>query len=140
MTASAWASFAAPIRVFVVDDHEHVRRGIQDLLATADDVTIVGEAGTARDALEGIPALRPGVAVLDARLPDGNGIDVCREITSTLPDVRCLILTCLDDQESVRQAIDAGAAGFIVKEIVGTDLIEAIREVAAGRSLPYPSS
>jgi DNA-binding NarL/FixJ family response regulator len=126
--------------VFVVDDHDHVRRGIGDLLSTAEDIAIVGEAATATDALAGLRALRPSVAVLDARLPDGSGIDVCREITAALPDVRCLMLTCLDDQESVRQAIDAGAAGYIVKEIVSSDLIEAIRTVATGGSLPYPTA
>jgi DNA-binding NarL/FixJ family response regulator len=140
MNGAAPVPAAAPIRVFIVDDHENVRRGIEDLLETADDMAIVGEAGTAQEALVGIPALRPGVAVLDARLPDGNGIEVCREITAAMPDVRCLILTCFDEEETVRQAMDAGAAGFMIKEILGADLIEAIREIAAGRSLPYPST
>jgi two-component system response regulator DevR len=140
MTDGAPVPPASPIQVFVVDDHENVRRGIADLLHTAGDMVVVGEAGTAGEALTGIPAHQPNVAVLDARLPDGNGIDVCRQLTATLPTVRCLILTCLDDKESVRQAMAAGAAGFMIKEILGADLIEAIREIAAGRTLPYPST
>jgi two-component system response regulator DevR len=122
------------IRVFVVDDHDPVRRGIGELIETADDIAVVGEAGTAADALEGIRATRPDVAVLDARLPDRSGIEVCREVTTSIPDTRCLILTCLDDQDSKSAAVAAGASAFLIKEIRGINLLDAIREVAAGEA------
>ncbi|MEO6886129.1 MAG: response regulator transcription factor [Jatrophihabitantaceae bacterium] len=127
------------IRVFLLDDHEIVRRGIADLLEAEQDITIVGEAGTASEALSRIPAARPHVAVLDARLPDGSGIDVCRDIRSSMPEVRCLILTSYDDNDAVFAAVMAGAAGYLLKQIRGTNLIEAIRQVAAGKSLLDPA-
>jgi two-component system response regulator DevR len=128
-----------PIRVFLLDDHEIVRRGIADLLEAEEGMTVVGEAGTASEALSRIPAARPHVAVLDARLPDGSGIDVCRDIRSSLPDVRCLILTSYDDNDAVFAAVMAGAAGYLLKEIRGSNLVDAIRQVAAGKSLLDPS-
>jgi two-component system response regulator DevR len=128
-----------PITVFLLDDHEIVRRGVADLLESAPDITVVGEAGTAAQALARIPALKPQVAVLDARLPDGSGIDVCRDIRSAMPEVRCLILTSYDDNDAIFAAVMAGAAGYLLKEIRGTSLLEAIRQVAAGKSLLDPS-
>jgi two-component system response regulator DevR len=128
-----------PIRVFLLDDHEIVRRGIADLLDAADDLSVVGEAGTAAEALSRIPATRPDVAVLDARLPDGSGIDVCRDIRSSMPEVRCLILTSYDDNDAVFAAVMAGASGYLLKEIRGTSLVDAIRQVASGKSLLDPS-
>jgi two-component system, NarL family, response regulator DevR len=127
------------IRVFLLDDHEIVRRGIADLLQLEADIEIVGEAGTAAEAMRRIPATAPNVAVLDARLPDGSGIDVCRDIRSSYPDVRCLILTSYDDNDAIFAAVMAGAAGYLLKEIRGTSLVDAIRQVAAGRSLLDPS-
>jgi two-component system, NarL family, response regulator DevR len=127
------------IRVFLLDDHEIVRRGLADLLETEADLIVVGEAGTAAEALNRIPAARPNVAVLDARLPDGSGIDVCRDIRSSMPDVRCLILTSYDDNDAVFAAVMAGASGYLLKEIRGSSLVDAIRQVAAGRSLLDPS-
>jgi two-component system response regulator DevR len=129
---------AHPIRVFLLDDHEIVRRGIADLIGAEDDITIVGEAGTAVQGLAGIPAAAPHVALLDARLPDGSGIDVCREIRSSCPQVRCLILTSFDDNDAIFAAVMAGAAGYLLKEIRGTNLVDAVRQVAAGNSLLDP--
>src|SRR6476620_7534520 len=129
----------APIRVFLLDDHEVVRRGLHDLLDSEPDIEIVGESGSAREATARIPALRPHVAVLDARLPDGSGIDVCRDIRSTDPSIRALILTSYDDDEALFAAIMAGASGYILKEIKGSDLVGAIRQVARGNSLIDPS-
>ena len=128
-----------PIRVFIVDDHELVRRGLIDLLTTTDDLIIVGEAATAGEALRRIPAAAPDVALLDARLPDGNGIDVCREIRSSHESVRCLILTSYDDDEALYAAVMAGASGYLLKQIGGNSLIDGIRQVAAGRSLLDPA-
>jgi two-component system response regulator DevR len=128
----------APARVFLLDDHEIVRRGIADLLDAEDDITVVGEAGTAAEALARIPAVHPDVAVLDARLPDGSGIDVCRDIRSSLPAVRCLILTSYDDNDAIFAAVMAGASGYLLKEIRGSSLVDAIRQVAAGKSLLDP--
>ena len=128
-----------PIRVFILDDHELVRRGLTDLLMTTDDLIIVGEAATAGDALHRIPAAAPDVALLDARLPDGSGIDVCREIRSSSEDVRCLILTSYDDDEALFAAVMAGASGYLLKQIAGNSLLEGIRQVAAGRSLLDPA-
>jgi two-component system response regulator DevR len=128
-----------PITVFLLDDHEIVRRGVADLLESAPDITVVGEAGTAAQALARIPALKPQVAVLDARLPDGSGIDVCRDIRSAMPEVRCLILTSYDDNDAIFAAVMAGAAGYLLKEIRGTSLLDAIRQVASGKSLLDPS-
>ena len=127
------------IRVFLLDDHEVVRRGLVDLLEAEDDIEVVGEAGTVREATARIPALRPDVAVLDARLPDGSGIDVCRDVRSVDPSIRALILTSYDDDEALFAAILAGASGYVLKQITGTDLIEGVRRVAAGQSLIDPS-
>ena len=128
-----------PITVFLLDDHEIVRRGLIDLLGTTADIIVVGEAGTAADGLARIPAVRPDVALLDARLPDGSGIDVCRDIRSSLPDVQCLILTSYDDDEALFAAVMAGAAGYLLKQIGGRSLTDAIRQVAAGGSLMDPA-
>ena len=126
------------IRVFLLDDHEVVRRGLRDLLESA-DFEVVGEAGTVAQAVARIPALRPDVCVLDARLPDGSGIDVCRDVRSIDPTIRALILTSYDDDEALFAAIMAGAAGYVLKQVGGDDLIDAIRHVAAGRSLLDPA-
>ncbi len=127
------------IRVFLLDDHEVVRRGLRELLESENDLTVVGEAETAAAALARIPALRPDVAVLDARLPDGSGIDVCREIRSTHPEIQALILTSFDDDDALFAAIMAGAAGYVLKDIHGDDLVDAIRRVHAGQSLLDPA-
>jgi DNA-binding NarL/FixJ family response regulator len=127
------------ISVFLLDDHEIVRRGIGQLLETVDDIRVVGEAGTAAQALARIPALRPDVAVLDVRLPDGDGVAVCRDIRSSVePPPACLMLTSYSDDEALLGAIMAGAAGYMLKQVTGTDLIGAIRTVAAGGSLLDP--
>ncbi|MFC5646506.1 MULTISPECIES: response regulator [Kitasatospora] len=126
------------IRVFLLDDHEVVRRGVHDLLSTEGDVEVVGEAGTAAEALARIPAVRPDVAVLDVRLPDGNGVEVCREVRSIDPSIRCLMLTSFSDDEALFDAIMAGASGYVLKAIRGTDLLAAVRDVAAGKSLLDP--
>ncbi|MEV4129580.1 response regulator transcription factor [Nocardia sp. NPDC049707] len=123
------------IRVFLVDDHEIVRRGIGDLIALEEDLEVVGEASTFSQALARIPALRPDVAVLDVRLPDGNGIELCRELLSANPALRCLILTSFTDEQAMLNAILAGASGYVVKDITSLELIDAIREVGAGKSL-----
>jgi DNA-binding NarL/FixJ family response regulator len=127
------------ITVFILDDHEIVRNGLRRTLERHDDIEVVGEAGLAAEALRRIPALTPTVAILDGRLPDGSGIDVCREIRSEYPQVACLILTSFDDDEALFSAIMAGAAGYVLKEIRGTDLVGAIRTVASGQSLLSPS-
>ncbi|MEP7054970.1 MAG: response regulator transcription factor [Actinomycetota bacterium] len=129
-----------PVRVFLLDDHEVVRRGVADLLNAEPDIEVVGEAGTAAEALARIPALRPNVAVLDVRLPDGNGVEVCRDIRSSMPQVKCLMLTSFADDEALFDAIIAGAAGYVLKQIRGTDLVSAVRSVAAGESLLDPSA
>jgi two-component system response regulator DevR len=129
----------ATVRVFLLDDHEVVRRGLRDLLEGNGGIEIVGEAGRADEALRRIPAVRPDVAVLDAQLPDGSGIEVCREIRSSLPSVACLILTSYDDDEALFAAIMAGAAGYVLKQIRGTDLVEAVHRVAQGQSLLDPA-
>jgi two-component system response regulator DevR len=130
---------ANEIRVFLLDDHEIVRRGIGDLLQAEQDIVVVGEAGTAAEAIARIPAAQPDVAVLDARLPDGSGIDVCRDIRSAVPTVRCLILTSYDDDEALFAAVMAGAAGYLLKEIRGNGLVDAVRQVASGKSLLDPA-
>jgi DNA-binding NarL/FixJ family response regulator len=127
-----------PIKVFLMDDHEVVRRGVRDLLEAEPDITVVGEAGTAEAALAQVPVLIPDVAVLDVRLPDGDGISVCRDIRSALPDVACLMLTSFGDDEAMLDAIMAGAAGYVLKQIRGNDLVGAVRAVAAGQSLLDP--
>jgi two-component system response regulator DevR len=126
------------IRVFLLDDHEVVRRGVRELLETADDIAVVGEAATATDAVARAVATSPDVAVLDVRLPDGNGIEVCRDLRSLLPDVRCLMLTSFTDDEALFDAIMAGASGYVLKEVRGAELIDSIRSVAAGHSLLDP--
>ncbi|WP_336082765.1 response regulator transcription factor [Nocardia sp. SSK8] len=121
--------------VFLVDDHEIVRRGVAELLALEPDLEVIGEAGTYAQALARIPALRPDVAVLDVRLPDGSGIELCRELLSADPAPRCLILTSFTDEQAMLDAILAGASGYVVKDIRSLELVEAVREVGAGRSL-----
>ncbi|HSE70464.1 MAG TPA: response regulator transcription factor [Nocardioidaceae bacterium] len=128
-----------PIRVFLLDDHEVVRRGLHDLLESEGDIEIVGESGSVREAIARIPALRPDVAVLDGRLPDGSGIDVCREVRSVDPSIKALILTSYDDDEALFAAILAGASGYVLKQIAGNDLIDGVRRVAAGQSLLDPA-
>ncbi|MGQ4600783.1 response regulator [Nocardia sp. R6R-6] len=123
------------ITVFLVDDHEIVRRGLVDLLSADPELSVVGEAGNVAQALARIPALRPDVAVLDVRLPDGNGIELCRDLLSKLEDLRCLILTSFTDEQAMLDAILAGASGYVVKDIKGMELAKAIKEIGAGRSL-----
>ncbi len=127
------------IRVFLLDDHEVVRRGLKELIDGEDDLDVVGEAGSAGMALAGIAKLAPDVAVLDVRLPDGNGVEVCREVRARDPKIAVLMLTSFSDDEALFDAIMAGAAGYILKDIRGNDLISAIRSVAAGNSLLDPS-
>ena len=124
----------ARITVFLLDDHEIVRRGVRDLLSAEPDIDVIGEAGTAAAALQRMPALRPDVAVLDVRLPDGDGVSVCREIRSTLPGTACLMLTSYGDDQALLGAIMAGAAGYVLKQTCGSDLVSAVRTVAAGGS------
>jgi DNA-binding NarL/FixJ family response regulator len=130
----------SPIRVFLLDDHEVVRRGVHDLLDAEEDIDVVGEAGTAGHALARGPALRPDVAVLDVRLPDGDGVTVCRELRSAMPDLACLMLTSFDDDDALLDAIMAGAAGYVLKQIKGSDLVSAVRTVATGQSLLDPAT
>lgn len=129
----------APIRVYLLDDHELVRRGLHDLLSAEDDLEIVGESGSAVRATREIIDLAPDVAVLDGRLPDGSGIEVCREVRAANADIRALILTSYDDDEALFAAIMAGADGYVLKQIAGTDLVDGIRSIASGRSLIDPS-
>jgi DNA-binding NarL/FixJ family response regulator len=130
---------ATVIRVFLLDDHEIVRRGLADLLGAEADIEIVGESASAAEATRRIPALRPDVAILDGRLPDGSGVDVCRAVRSSFPEINALILTSYDDEEALFSAIMAGAAGYVLKQIRGNDLVRAVREIAAGRSLLDPA-
>ncbi|OBI03907.1 DNA-binding response regulator [Mycolicibacter heraklionensis] len=123
------------VRVFLVDDHEVVRRGLIDLLGADPELDVVGEAGSVAEALARIPALAPDVAVLDVRLPDGNGIELCRDLLSRMPELRCLILTSFTSDEAMLDAILAGASGYIVKDIKGMELARAVKDVGAGRSL-----
>ncbi|KRE41565.1 response regulator [Knoellia sp. Soil729] len=123
------------VRVYLLDDHEVVRRGLRELLELESDIEVVGESGTAGEATRRIPALRPDVMVLDARLPDGSGIDVCRDVRSVDPSIAGLILTSYDDDDALRAAVMAGAAGYLLKDVRGTDLVNSIRRVAAGESL-----
>ena len=127
------------VRIFLLDDHEVVRRGVRELLEVEDDMEVVGEAGTAEEALTRIPAASPDVAIIDMRLPDGNGVEVCREVRSRNPEVHCVVLTSFADDEALFDSIMAGAAGYLLKQIKGTDLVDAIRRVAAGQSLLDPS-
>jgi DNA-binding NarL/FixJ family response regulator len=126
------------IKVFLLDDHEIVRRGVRDLLESEPDIEVIGEAGTAASAVARIPALRPDVAVLDLRLPDGDGVSVCREVRSLLPDLACLMLTSFSDEKALFEAIMAGASGYVLKQILGSDLVGAVRTVARGDSLLDP--
>ncbi|WP_214411650.1 response regulator [Sphaerisporangium fuscum] len=128
------------IRVFLLDDHEVVRRGVAALLSSEDDMEIVGEAGTAEQAMVRIPALKPDVAVLDVRLPDGDGVEVCREVRSRTPGLSCLMLTSFADDDALFDAVMAGAAGYVLKQIHGSDLVGAVRTVAAGQSLLDPET
>jgi DNA-binding NarL/FixJ family response regulator len=127
------------VRVFLLDDHEVVRRGVRDLLEAQEDFEVVGEAGTAEEGLSRIPPTQPDVAIVDMRLPDGNGVEVCREVRSHNPHIQCLILTSFADDEALFDAIMAGAAGYLLKQIKGTDLVDAIRRVASGQSLLDPN-
>ena len=126
-------------RVFLLDDHEVVRRGLRELLESEDDLEIVGEAATAEEAYGRIPATSPNVAVLDVRLPDGDGVEVCREIRSRHPEIACVMLTSAADDDAVYAAIMAGAAGYLLKQVRGNDLVDGIRRVAVGGSLLDPS-
>src|SRR3954469_24347109 len=128
------------IRVFLLDDHEVVRRGVHDLLDDEPDITVVGEAANVEQALVRVPALRPDVAVLDVRLPDGDGVTVCRELRSRMPELACLMLTSFDDEEALLDSIMAGASGDVLKQIRGSDLVSAVRTVAHGQSLLDPSA
>ncbi|MFE5912547.1 response regulator [Streptomyces wedmorensis] len=127
-------------RVFLVDDHEVVRRGLHDLIDDEPDMEVVGEAATAEQALARGPALRPDVAVLDVRLPDGDGVAVCRELRSRMPELACLMLTSFDDEDALFDAIMAGAAGYVLKQIKGSDLVSAVRTVATGQSMLDPAT
>ena len=128
------------IRVFLLDDHEIVRRGVRDLINAEPGITVIGEAATATSALARIPALKPDVAILDIRLPDGDGVMVCREVRSKMPQLACLMLTSFSDDDALFDAIMAGAAGYVLKQIRGTDLIGAIRTIASGQSLLDPEA
>ncbi|MER5462343.1 response regulator transcription factor [Streptomyces sp. NPDC002668] len=140
MTEDLETSPRKPIRVFLLDDHEVVRRGVSDLLDAEPDIEVVGEAGTTEQALARGPALRPDVAVLDVRLPDGDGITVCRELRSRIPDLACLMLTSFDDDDALLDAIMAGAAGYVLKEIKGSALVAAVRTVSSGQSMLDPAT
>jgi DNA-binding NarL/FixJ family response regulator len=139
LAASIGQNGAVTTRVFLLDDHEVVRRGLRELLEAEDDLEVVGEAGTAEEAYGRIPATTPNVAVLDVRLPDGDGVEVCREVRSRHPEIACIMLTSFADDEAVYAAIMAGAAGYVLKQVKGIDLVEGIRRVAAGESLLDPT-
>ncbi len=128
-----------PLAVFLLDDHEVVRTGLRALLEAGDDITVVGEAGTVADALSRIPALKPDVAILDVRLPDGSGVEVCREVRSADPDIVCVMLTSYADDEALIASIMAGAAGYVLKQIGSIDLLDTIRRAGAGESLLDPA-
>jgi DNA-binding NarL/FixJ family response regulator len=130
----------SPVRVFLLDDHEVVRRGVRDLLNAEPDIEVVGEAGTAAQALARGQAVRPDVAVLDVRLAEGDGITACRELRNAIPGLACLMLTSFDDDDALLDAIMAGAAGYVLKEIKGSDLVAAVRTVAAGKSMLDPAT
>jgi two-component system, NarL family, response regulator DevR len=126
------------IRVFLVDDHEVVRRGVRDMLEAEDDIEVVGEAGTVEEALGRIPATSPDVALLDVRLPDGDGVELCRDLRSSSPEIHALMLTSYDDDEALFNAMMAGASGYVLKQVRGSDLIANVRRVAAGESTLDP--
>jgi two-component system response regulator DevR len=123
------------LRIFLVDDHEVVRRGVRDLLDAEEDFEVVGEAGSVEEALRRVASAAPDVAVLDVRLPDGSGVELCRELRVTHPQLACLMLTSFDDDEALFEAIVAGAAGYVLKQVKGNDIVNAVRQVGAGRSL-----
>jgi DNA-binding NarL/FixJ family response regulator len=127
------------IRVFLLDDHEIVRRGLRELLEAEDDLEVVGEASSAEEALARVPATKPDVAVLDVRLPDGSGVEVCRDLKSADPELQCLMLTSFADDEALFSAVMAGASGYVLKQIRGSELVDAIKRVAAGESLIDPA-
>ena len=127
------------IRVFLLDDHEIVRRGVRELLEAEDDFEVVGEASTADEARRRIPATNPDVAVLDVRLPDGSGVEVCRDVRSARPDLACIMLTSYSDDEALFEAIMAGASGYVLKLVSGSNLVDAVRRVGAGQSLLDPT-
>lgn len=129
-----------PVRVLLLDDHEVVRRGVHDLLDAEADIEVVGDAATAAQALARGPALRPDVAVLDVRLPDGDGVTVCRELRDRMPELACLMLTSFDDDDALLDAVMAGAAGYVLKQIKGSDLVSAVRTVAGGQSMLDPAT
>jgi two-component system response regulator DevR len=128
------------LRVMLVDDHEIVRRGIADLIGTAEDLEVVGEASGVTEALARAPQVNPDVAVLDVRMPDGNGIELCRDLRSDMPDLNCLMLTSYADDDALFDAIMAGASGFVLKQVLGLDLLNAIRTVGTGGSLLDPKT
>lgn len=140
VAAGESAGAPKPIRVFLLDDHEIVRMGVRDLLEAEPGITVIGEAGTAASALARIPALKPDVAILDIRLPDGDGVSVCRDIRSKMPQLACLMLTSFSDDEALFDAIMAGASGYVLKQIRGTDLVGAVRTIASGQSLLDPEA
>ncbi|MEU3028340.1 response regulator [Streptomyces incarnatus] len=140
MTETRTFTAQDPIRVFLLDDHEVVRRGLADLLDAEPDISVVGDADTAAHALVRGPALRPHVAVLDVRLPDGDGISVCRELRDKMPELACLMLTSFDDEDALLDAIMAGASGYVLKQIKGSDLVSAVRTVASGQSMLDPAT
>ncbi len=129
-----------PIRIFLLDDHEVVRRGLRDLLEAEEDLEVVGEAGTAAEALARVSPTRPDVAILDVRLPDGDGVEVCRDLRAQNPELRCLMLTSFADDEALYSAIMAGASGYLLKQVRGSDLVDGVRRVARGESLLDPAS
>lgn len=134
-TSTGGAEAAGPIKVFLLDDHEVVRRGVKDMLETTSEIVVVGEAASAAEALDAVPLLKPDVAVLDVRLPESDGIAVCRDIRSQVPGVACLMLTSFTDDEALFDAIMAGASGYVLKQIRGADLVNAVKTVAAGHSM-----
>lgn len=127
------------LRVFLVDDHEVVRRGLHDLLQMEDDLEVVGEAGSVQQAIDRLPSCRPDVAVLDVRLPDGSGVELCRAIRSSHPDVACLMLTSYPDDEAMFDAVLGGAVGYLLKQVRGADIVAAVRDVGAGKTLLDPA-
>ena len=138
-SAAATPEIGSPIRVFLLDDHEIVRRGLTQVLTRESDMEIAGEAATAAEALVRIPTTMPDVAIIDLRLPDDSGIEVCRQVRAEHPSIHCLILTSIDDQAAIMAAVIAGADGYVLKQIHGANLVDAVRQVAAGRSLLDPS-
>jgi DNA-binding NarL/FixJ family response regulator len=140
MTGDSGTPADGTLRVFLLDDHEVVRRGVRDLLEAEDGIEVVGEASSCAQALARVPALRPQVAVLDVRLPDGDGVTVCRELRDRMPGLSCLMLTSFDDDDALLDAIMAGAAGYVLKQVKGADLVNAVRTVAAGESMLDPAT